>query len=774
MEAIDLLRSNDNGVFFEHLDSYFLEKSARIGCDMCAVVWNGQRPSTREMLVRCEEIPMRYDYGHFLGTDTLYTLYAVKFYPFALLESRGRMLPMMMPTITLTLDRVTEDLACSTAGLQIAGDKLPVCKPQRGETSTGSTESMSQISKWLERCKRCASRRLSIESSFVPDRLVDADASYPDEIHIIDGRDIAESSRYITLSHCWGNIAEIHDLVCRLMVSRIYEFKKGISLQRLPKTFIDAVAVARSLGIRYIWIDSLCIVQDSKEDWQRNAAVLWKLYASSYLTLAATASRNSTEGLFRTRAVATLSPGIVEVSERHPQLASGRYRCYDDMEWLAGVDDAPLNKRAWVFQERLLSPRIVHFAENQLYFECFEFRASERFADGIPERLSTSSHRDVLPPSLFDPATKNLTPIWDSIVSAYTALALTYDSDKMVAVSAIARHLSDLFPDCGSYLAGLWEHNLVGQLCWSTSANATRAEAYRAPSWSWVSVDGNVSPHFFDLANTPRDKARAIASVIEAATTHAYNPFVSFKSGIIRISAPLYRITLAKPKDTQTRAKNPGDTTELIETMSKVIPGYTGTNLRSVGFSAAHVPTGLSGKQRLNMDVIEGIMDIPSTDGPDEPGESPWRNFKMKFDGNESDHANIQTDEDFTKEELERLKPVFMPVFCTFDSIFPEIDTLRGLVLAKSGGTGFYRRIGSGTLDEYALAPFLCSLANQEFGYISSNESISGEDYALQSTLDHACPASRLRLDDFLPENWSCKTLDFIPKDFAQYEITVV
>lgn len=758
MEAIDLLGSNDNGVFFEHLDGHFLEKSARSGCDMCAVVWSSHRPS-REMLVRCEEIPMRYDYGRFLGTDILY---AVRFYPFALLESRGQMLPMMMPTITLTLNRVTED--------------LPACQPQRGETSTCSTESMSQISKWLERCKCCAPRRLSTECDFVPDRLVDADASYPDEIRIIDGRDVVESSRYITLSHCWGNIAEIQDLVCRLMVSRIHEFKEGISLHRLPKTFIDAIAVARSLGIRYIWIDSLCIVQDSKEDWQRNAAVMWKVYASSYLTLAATASRNSTEGLFRTRVAATLSPGIVEVSEGHPQLTSGRYRCYDDEEWLAGVDDAPLNKRAWVFQERLLSPRIVHFAENQLYFECFEFRASERFADGIPERLLTSSHRDVLPRSLGDPATKNLIPIWDNIVSTYTALALTYDSDRMVAVSAIARHLSDLIPDCGSYLAGLWEHNLLGQLCWSTSANATRAEAYRAPSWSWVSVGGNVSPHFFDLENTPRQKARAIASVIEATTAHAYSPFVSFISGILRVSTPLYQIKLAKPKDTQTRAKQPGDTKELIDMMSTIIPGYTGTNLRSVGISAGGLPTGPSGKQRLDMDVTEGIMAIPSADvpiGPEEPRESPWRNFEMGFDGSETGHGKIQMDEGFTREELESLKPVFMPVLCTFDNIFPEIDTLRGLVLAKSGETGFYRRIGSGTLDEYALAPFLCSLANQESGYISINESISGEDYALRSTLDHACP-SRLRLDDFVPENWPGKTLDFIPKDFAQYEITVV
>lgn len=192
---------------------------------------------------------------------------------------------------------------------------------------------------------------------------------------------------------------------------------------------------------------TLCILQDSKEDWHHNAGLISKIYASAYLTLAATASRNSTGGLFQTRVRATLSPGIVEVEERHPQFARGQYRCYDDVEWHASVDAAPLSTRAWVFQERLLSPRIVHFAENQLYFECHEFRASERFVDSIPERSLVSPLRNILPRKLGDPTTNKMLAIWHTVVSEYTALALTYNSDKMAAVSAIATHLSSLIED---------------------------------------------------------------------------------------------------------------------------------------------------------------------------------------------------------------------------------------------------------------------------------------------------------------------------------------
>ena len=367
---------------------------------------------------------------------------------------------------------------------------------------------------------------------------------------------------------------------------------------------------------------------------------------------------------------------------------------------------------------------------------------------------------------------------WHTIVSVYTALALTYDSDKMAAVSAIATHLSELIPDGGKYLAGLWEHSLVGQLCWSTAESATRAKAYRAPSWSWVSVDGDVSPHFVDLSSTPRDKAKAIASVIEAKINYGYSPFLSCTSGAIRVLTPLYRISLAEPKDAQRKKsvpKQPGVSNALIKAMSTQIPGYTGENLRSFGVSSAGgLPTGLSGEQRINMDVTEGIIQLPREDVPighEERRKSSRRNFSVAIDAVRHDYADIQTDEDFTREELESLNPVFMPVFCTFERLFSEIETLRGLLLTNTGDTEFYRRIGSCTLDEYSLAPFLCSLANQEIECISNSEDKPQE--AHQSTIENTCQG-RLRLDDLVPEYWPCKTLDFIPKVFAQYEITIV
>jgi hypothetical protein len=178
----------------------------------------------------------------------------------------------------------------------------------------------------------------------------------------------------------------------------------------------------------------------------------------------------------------------------------------------------------------------------------------------------------------------------------------------------------------------------------------------------------------------------------------------------------------------------------------------------------------------MAMDVTEGIICMPGTDVPiskEERHESSRRNFRMAFGSIKDHYADIQTDEDFTREELESLNPVFMPVFCTFDRFFPEIDTLRGLVLTSTGDTGFYRRIGSCTLDEYSPAPFLCSLANQEVVCISNDGNKPREARAIQSTIDLPCQG-RLRLGNFVPDNWACKTLDFIPKVFALYEVKIV
>jgi hypothetical protein len=761
-EAIDLTPGLNNGAFFEHLDGYLLEKSARNGCTVCTIVWNGHR-SVREFL-NGEELSLRYDYGWYSGWGTKGVL-AVKFYPFDIIKSGCQMMPRLWPVVTLTLEPAGDDVVAESA---------PTQTPARvqGTTSTGSPEVMAQIARWLQQCA-CAPPSTS---TFAPERLLDVDASRAGHVLVVKGSAVPGTSRYIALSHCWGTTPSNLAGSSKLVQANIDRFmSSGIPLRDLPKTFSDAVSVARSLNVRYLWIDSLCIAQDSKEDWERNAAAMWEIYTNSYVTIAATASRDSSQGLFRTRIAATVVPSIVRVPESHPQLDGGIYRCYDSDEWNECVEFAALNKRGWVLQERLLSPRIIHFAETQVFFECWDLRASERLPSGIPARGRRSTLRDDLHRDVREKGIDSLIPLWASVVWKYTSLQLSHDSDKIVAVSAISRQLMDSIPDSGRYVYGLWEYSLAGQLCWSSSRDSVRCSDDRAPSWSWCSMNGFIRPNFIDI---PRDeaagKAKAIAKVLgigsSISSTSGSDSIAHGTDRYLRMSAPLLRIKLVKPEKKE-EAKDDAESLEerrsaLVNMMRNVktndeSPGYTGENLVSYGASSDGLPTGRSGKQRFDIDVTARLVaqqdGIEFWEGKDE--DNPKRSFPMDLGGS---CRTLETDQDFEWEELEQLKPVFMPVFCEFETTFHEIEILSGLVLVGDEASGVYRRIGVATLDEYSVGPFLCNLGNQE-----------GDGISFVPTPLGSRNTGRIQVEDFIPGRWAGKELDFYPKDLVTYEVTI-
>jgi len=150
--------------------------------------------------------------------------------------------------------------------------------------------------------------------------------------------------RYMTLSHCWGSAEFI-----RLLMSNMEEFRRGRPISSLPQNFRDAIAVTRRFSIRYLWIDSLCIIQDSVTDWKSESSMMRDVYANSVCNIAAAASQNPYQGLFRTRRL----DEILRIVEAHwadrPKLSllvnmdEGEY-------WLAQLDSAPLLRRGWVIQ----------------------------------------------------------------------------------------------------------------------------------------------------------------------------------------------------------------------------------------------------------------------------------------------------------------------------------------------------------------------------------------------------------------------------------------
>ena len=260
-------------------------------------------------------------------------------------------------------------------------------------------------------------------------------------------------------------------------------------MARLPKTFRDAVSVAKWLHIRYLWIDSLCIIQDSIEDWTIEAASMRDVYKYSYGTIAATGASDSSIGLFFEHLPHSVPP--LKVNIAWTGWPAGEYYGFAFDLWDENITEAPLNRRAWVVKERLLSPPVLHFARHQMFWECQELAACETFPWGLPKAIrdeKTSAKR-----YLGAGSQEFKRRHWQDIVHTYTRGLLTRDTDKCIAFHGLVEQAQVVAND--TYIAGFWRHYIVQQLPWQilTHRPSARSSAYRAPSWSWLSVNDEVS-----------------------------------------------------------------------------------------------------------------------------------------------------------------------------------------------------------------------------------------------------------------------------------------
>jgi hypothetical protein len=261
--------------------------------------------------------------------------------------------------------------------------------------------------------------------------------------------------------------------------------------------------------------DSVCIYQDSKEDWEMEAAMMQYVYRNAYITIAASTGANDRAGLFRDREPRSMFRTIVRVRPSADREPIAYLHKREHMDWGAVWRsfnlDNKLVTRAWCVQERLLSPRVLHFGAFEVFWECHETTASESHPKTVlldPDMCKTPwkpvIHLQAQPGrSTSNDDRRAIFRGWYDIVYLYTLCQLTVASDKLVAISGLAedmRHmLREKWPEMQHrYLAGLWEEDLRNSLCWCTQLPGKRSLDYRAPSWSWASVDN--APVFNSLA----------------------------------------------------------------------------------------------------------------------------------------------------------------------------------------------------------------------------------------------------------------------------------
>lgn len=379
--------------------------------------------------------------------------------------------------------------------------------------NTGSKASLDMIRGWLEACdlghKECSCPVDSPDSH--PARLIDIDRS-PGKFSVVPGTIISPGDRYATLSYRWPE-REVDKLQwLRLTVDNEELLEGGLPISNLPRVFQDAILVARHIGIHLLWIDCLCIVQegDNYQDWDAESARTNVTYQNAYCNLSAdNASVEEDEGLFFKRDPQFYERLTIKSSLEGAVTEADWTSTSKDM-WRTEVNNSPLNHRGWVFPERVLASRIIHFCRQEIFWECRESFWCESFPTTMP-CSSIFDLGDIIPlrqrPSkLWEGSAWHGDPnfplqdlpyeVWDDAIKEYTKCQFTKPEDKLVAISGPAKYFKDYIKD--TYLAGMWRKYLSAELGWWLYPDRERyalgeEPAYYAPSFSWASVKGRIN-----------------------------------------------------------------------------------------------------------------------------------------------------------------------------------------------------------------------------------------------------------------------------------------
>lgn len=352
---------------------------------------------------------------------------------------------------------------------------------------------------WLRNQEHTAPRE---SSQFLPTRLLDLRA-FPqsEDVRLVRSRDIqaAATPPYLALSHCWGGNVPV-----QLKKETIETWmESGIPYDKLPKTFQDAVRITKQLGFRYLWIDSMSIVQNSPEDWQHEASLMAKVYGKSHCTLAALSSKNSSEGCRLNESIqSSLNTPYVEV-ENEGDSTTPRVRIFKELPrtWIEEFNgrpdetiaetESPLRTRAWVLQEKELSNCTIYFGKNQLLWESQGFKATSQIPwEEMKPKKQSDTPRMVYMTDKGKKMQGGPPRPWFELVEDYTSRSLSFPGDKLIAFSGLAKKFEQYR---GHYYGGIWSTDFLDGLLWRTKDDSASRPKYLAPSWSWASLMGPVT-----------------------------------------------------------------------------------------------------------------------------------------------------------------------------------------------------------------------------------------------------------------------------------------
>lgn len=353
-----------------------------------------------------------------------------------------------------------------------------------------------------------------------PARLIDLEVFGTESTHARLVRIVGPGIKYATLSYCWGSKMPSESTTT---LANIASRQERIDPSELPQTIRDVFMVTRKLGVRYLWVDALCIIQDCRTDWEKESAKMASIYGHGLVSIAAETRPSCTDG-FLTYTPEEDNPCIDHMFPIRGKLIDGQDSSL--YVWVRGhcacfirdtiksLQNTELSKRGWTYQERFLAPRILHFVGAQVLWGCRKLHGLP-LENGRALRDMDNLH-DIRPRFapianlLFDPQSdvteSHLRKLWYSeVVPEFSRRTLSKKRDKLPAISGIAKAFQSRLKN--TYLAGVWLEDISCALSWHPKYAAERPGSYRAPTFSWASIDGPINwqlaPQKFESSVTP-------------------------------------------------------------------------------------------------------------------------------------------------------------------------------------------------------------------------------------------------------------------------------
>ncbi|WYZ39916.1 hypothetical protein EsH8_IV_000257 [Colletotrichum jinshuiense] len=414
--------------------------------------------------------------------------------------------------------------------------------------STMSQDAFDTARFWLREClenhPKCHN-----DVGTLPKRVIDVGTALENKaaLYVTKG----ERKPYVALSHCWGG-----NIPCKMTTNTLKDYQVALPMDELPQNFKDAIALTRELGIQSLWVDALCIIQDSAEDWESEAAKMASVYNDALLTVSALDSQCSTAGFLQPRRYKSA------VISRDFAIQSTL------LDFTDAIENCILNTRGWCMQERLLSPLLLHFGQDQMFWECRTITARESGGHTNSNRhvgvsttsynYSTSNFTDVR--KTFSAAPPTYIRSWYQIVEEFSYRSLTYGNDKLPALAGVASRFQSVGL-AGAYVAGLWTQDLEASIFWGARVKTlpmqkasgfhdsyvlTKPVGRKVPSWSWTSVDGPIQFH-----NVTQDlPADSTFKILDVEVAHGLNDSTAATvEGSLKVRGHIARMRFGPPKE---------------------------------------------------------------------------------------------------------------------------------------------------------------------------------------------------------------------------------